>query len=170
MFLPPRKISISWRCPLKSVYLYFNYVDRLADESGVCVLPAHHVHRPHEPSCRPRHQEYILTFIFKSENKKNLDFFYPPAWEDGRDHTAMKIPFMYSFPGNCAAWVPISTLVCLWAIYIFPGSVHIFFCSKIDPEILEIYKFLTDIWVQELGDRTFCFGNKVLQSFISGNT
>ncbi len=37
--------------------------------------------------------------------------------------------------------------VCLWAIYIFPGSVHIFGWSKIDRPILEIYKSLKDIWV-----------------------
>jgi hypothetical protein len=62
-------------------------------------------------------------------------------------YAATKTPFVYSFSESCAGSVPISTFMCLWPIYIFPGSVHIFGCSKIDRPILEIYESLTDIWV-----------------------
>jgi hypothetical protein len=48
-------------------------------------------------------------------------------------HTATKIPFMYTFSGNCSAAVPLSTFI----YYIFPGLVHIFGCSKIDRPILK---------------------------------
>ncbi len=61
----------------------------------------------------------------------------------------------------------------LWAIYIFPGSVHIFGCSKIDIPILEIYKSLTDIWVYrnwETEHYNAVLEIRRLHSFISGNT
>ncbi len=41
-------------------------------------------------------------------------------------YTATAIPFIYSFSGNSAASASISTFMCLWAIYIFTGSVYIF--------------------------------------------
>ncbi len=43
-----------------------------------------------------------------------------------RPRTATKIPLISSFSGNSVASVPTSTFMCLWAIYIVPGSVHIF--------------------------------------------
>jgi hypothetical protein len=65
---------------------------------------------------------------------------------------------MYSQKWNCQSRIiifclPISTFMYLWAIYIFPGLVCLFCCSQIGRPILEIYKSLTDMWMQVLGTR-----------------
>ncbi len=86
--------------------------------------------------------------------------------------TVPKIEFMYSWKRNCPASVPIPTIMCLWATYIFPGSVHIFGCSKIDRPILEIYKFLTDYEFRNWETEHYNSVLKItrLHSFMSGNT
>ncbi len=65
------------------------------------------------------------TMCNKSHRRKSVaDFHYNFKPANFRAHTAT--PFIYSFSGNSAASAPISKFICLWAIYIVPGSVHIF--------------------------------------------
>ncbi len=59
---------------------------------------------------------------------------------DGRGKNGVQFALQeksHSFSGNCAVSVPISTFMCLRAIYIFPGALHIILCSRIGRSILE---------------------------------
>jgi hypothetical protein len=70
-------------------------------------------------------------------------------------------PFMDSQKWNCYFQIriimfclPVPTLIYLWEIYIFPGSVSLFCCRKICGPILGIYKSLTDTWMWKKGLRS----------------
>jgi hypothetical protein len=75
-----------------------------------------------------------------------LEIWSKPRCESQQWYTAKKFGFMYSQKRNCAASVPISTFMCLWAIYIFPRSVHLFSCRP----IRGIYKLLGTVAAQFL--------------------
>ncbi len=79
---------------------------------------------------------------------------------------------MYSQKWNCAAsfWIP--TFMYLWAIYIFPGSICLYGCSKMGGRILGIYKSLTDTWMWNWQTKHYHYDLEItwLRIFISGNT
>ncbi len=80
-------------------------------------------------------------------------------WESNRN---VWFPFRYSQKWNCYFQIiiimfclQVPTLIYLWEIYIFPGSVWLFCCRKICGPILGIHKSLTDTWMWKLGLRPF---------------
>ncbi len=64
-----------------------------------------------------------LSFIIFLWTNKLAKLYNIPVFPQ---YTETAIPFIYSFSGISAASAPISTFMCLCAIYIFPGSVYIF--------------------------------------------
>ncbi len=60
-------------------------------------------------------------------------------------HTQYKEDPNYVFPEmKLRSRVPNFTFMYLWAIYVFPGSVHLFCCSKIGKPMLGIHESLAD--------------------------
>jgi hypothetical protein len=58
-----------------------------------------------------------------------------------KDMSTLQPKSHYVFPEKeLCGLVPISTFMCMWAIYIFPESVHILSCCIIGRLILAIYK------------------------------
>ncbi len=96
-------------------------------------------------------QESIPGNRFRQDGNRFLGLLKsdPPTFN------ATKILFMYSFSGNSAASVPISTFMCLWAIYTVPGSVYTLHISssRIGRQIVGMYKSLTVSWMWKLGLR-----------------
>ncbi len=85
------------------------------------------------------------TCIYSVENSDiNIDWTSHGTVQNCED-TVRKIQNKYSQKRNCAAAsFPVSTFMFRWAIYIFPRSVCLFCCRKIDVQIVGIYKSLTD--------------------------
>ncbi len=74
----------------------------------------------------------------------------------------------YSLKWNCRASVPIPTFMFLWAIYIFSGSVCLFWCRKIGGPIVGIYKLLPDTLIVEIGTEAaqFLFEEYIKSDFL----
>jgi len=111
--------------------------------------------------CAHRSNTYLASSTYKTHILRLLTIIFkiiycPSSLCHPTPCTARKIPFMYSFSGNCAASVLIFTFMYLWAIYIVPGSRGPYISSsRIGRPIEGIYKSLTYsyTWMWKLGLR-----------------
>jgi hypothetical protein len=80
----------------------------------------------------PKVSEWLSESFFSLSRKSLVaDLKVPTCWEESILFQCLhsnENPFMYSFSGELRGIMQsrFPTFMCLWAIYIFPGSVHIF--------------------------------------------
>ncbi len=147
----------NWLCPETSTKLYVREFG-FRSKSNLCLFstvspPPYLILRSFPPQPTLAEMSTCLPPSFHS-----LSLYYAPV---------LKIRFMYYQKWNCTASLPIPTFLYLWAIYIFPGSVCLFGCSKIHRLILGNSR----IWKRETEHYNFVLEiTRSRRIFISGYT
>ena len=118
----------------------------------LCSATSNHAYNYHKIlGCRPQVWENRMLVRISAQMKR------PPfCWRAGeKSNINVWFPFMYNQKWNCyfqnriiMFCLPFPTLIDLWEIYIFPGSVW-----EIWGPILGTFKSLTDTWMCKLGLR-----------------
>ncbi len=132
------------------IYCSFQYKAKLVIES----FPFHF--NPSKPS------DSVVTLPVK-----DVQYFWTGNYDRSMYDPQCNEKPIYVFPKKELRGIsPNSTFMCLWVIYIFPGSVHIFSCVRIARPIVGIYKSLTDPWMWKLGLRPLnSFSGNILFEF-----
>jgi hypothetical protein len=108
--------------------------------------------------------KYAQTYTFLVNwiaNKKNLSINADLLCDCENIYALQR--FMCSQKRTCAASVPISTFVYLWAIYILPRSVQIFHCSRIGRPIPQRHMNVeVGLWPRNSFSGNICFEFSVL--------
>ncbi len=120
---PPLSMSISWLLTARLWFFLRRYACALA---STFVYTAPKIRNKYSQNETARPLSQFLHSCTVSVSDLYIPMISLAYCIADRPCAATKIPFMYSFSGNCAAAVPISIFMCLRANYIFPGLVRIF--------------------------------------------